>query len=90
MIDYSLFGTYVNGKVLFVGQTHDWKARSPPPAPPPPCELDDYKVNLMQMYNQQCYSETLSHFRPRGYKTFFMLNSAEHEIFSADKYENAN
>ena len=27
---------------------------------------------------------------PRGYKTFFMLNSAEHEIFSADKYENAN
>ena len=27
---------------------------------------------------------------PRGYKTFFMLNSAEHEIFSANKYENAN
>ena len=27
---------------------------------------------------------------PRGYKTFFMLNSAEHEIFSAIKYENAN
>ena len=25
-----------------------------------------------------------------GYKTFFMLNSAEHEIFSANKYENAN
>ena len=25
---------------------------------------------------------------PRGYKTFFMLNSAEHEIFSANKYEN--
>ena len=24
------------------------------------------------------------------YKTFFMLNSAEHEIFSANKYENAN
>ena len=23
---------------------------------------------------------------PRGYKTFFMLNSAEHEIFSAHKY----
>ena len=22
---------------------------------------------------------------PRGYKTFFMLNSAEHEIFSANK-----
>ena len=28
--------------------------------------------------------------RPRGYKTFFMLNSAEHEIISANKYENAN
>ena len=26
----------------------------------------------------------------RGYKTFFMLNSAEHEISSANKYENAN
>ena len=26
----------------------------------------------------------------QGYKTFFMLNSAEHEIFSANKYENAN
>ena len=25
---------------------------------------------------------------PRGYKTFFMLSSAEHEIFSANKYEN--
>ena len=28
--------------------------------------------------------------RPRGYKTFLMLNSAEHEMFSANKYENAN
>ena len=28
--------------------------------------------------------------RPRGYKTFFMLSSGEHEIFSANKYENAN
>ena len=27
---------------------------------------------------------------PQGYKTLFMLNSAEHEIFSANKYENAN
>ena len=26
---------------------------------------------------------------PRGYKMFFMLKSAEHEIFSANKYENA-
>ena len=28
--------------------------------------------------------------KARGYKTFSMLNSAEHEIFSANKYENAN
>ena len=28
-------------------------------------------------------------FWARGYKTFFMLNSAEHEIFSANKCENA-
>ena len=27
---------------------------------------------------------------PKGSKTFFMLNSAEHEIFSANKNENAN
>ena len=26
----------------------------------------------------------------RDYKTFFMLNSAEYEIFSDDKYQNAN
>ena len=26
--------------------------------------------------------------RPRGYKTFFMLNSFEHKIFNAHKYKN--
>ena len=35
-------------------------------------------------------SEKVPEIWPRGYKTFFMLNSAEHEIFSAYKYENAN
>ena len=35
-------------------------------------------------------SQGISSVWPRGYKTFFMLNSAEHEIFSANKYENAN
>ena len=25
---------------------------------------------------------------PRGYKTFFILNSAEHELFNARKYKN--
>ena len=28
--------------------------------------------------------------RSQGYETFFMLISAEHEIFPANKYENAN
>ena len=28
--------------------------------------------------------------RPRGYKTFFILNSAEHEIYPAHKCQNAN
>ena len=27
---------------------------------------------------------------PEAIQLFFMLNSAEHEIFSANKYENAN
>ena len=27
---------------------------------------------------------------PRGYKTFYMLNSAEHEIYHAHECENAN
>ena len=27
---------------------------------------------------------------PRGYKTFFMLNSAEHDIFPAKKSHNTN
>ena len=26
--------------------------------------------------------------RPRGYKTFFILNSVEHEILNAHKYKN--
>ena len=37
--------------------------------------------------NIECLNELT---KSRGYKTFFMLNSAEHEIFSANKYENAN
>ena len=30
------------------------------------------------------------HTKPQGCKTFFMLNSSEHKILSANKYENAN
>ena len=28
--------------------------------------------------------------KPRSYKTCFMLNSADHEIYPAHKYQNAN
>ena len=36
------------------------------------------------------YQAVLRHITgPQGFKTFFMLNSAEHEVFSANKYENA-
>ena len=37
-----------------------------------------------------CVQLLFSNTRLRGYQNFFMLNSAEHQIFSANKYENAN
>ena len=40
----------------------------------------DNSVRAIDLYINQAPS----------YKTFFMLNSAEHVIFSANKYENAN
>ena len=36
------------------------------------------------------YITTAKKVMHQGYKTFFMLNSADHEIFSANKYENGN
>ena len=45
----------------------------------------DFKSLLTWQYRN--YSLNI---RPQGYKNFFMLNSAEHEIFSANKYENVN
>ena len=52
-------------------------------------------VNYLLSYARLAASEAAERLifqdiRPRGYKTFFMLNSAELEIFSANKYENAN
>ena len=44
---------------------------------------------LAPLFIEQKKSKALFNW-PRGYKTFFMLNSVEHEIFSANKYENAN
>ena len=36
----------------------------------------------MELYTTADYT------RPRGYKTFFVLNSVEHEILNAHKYKN--
>ena len=36
----------------------------------------------------KCTEEPLNHSRARGYKTFFVLNSVEHEISNAHKYKN--
>ena len=37
----------------------------------------------------QCHVSTAkTHTRPRGYKTFLVLNSIEHEILNAHKYKN--
>ena len=36
------------------------------------------------------FGELIMSSGPEVIKTSFMLNSAEHEIFSANKYENAN
>ena len=32
----------------------------------------------------------LEQYRPQGYKTFFNLNSAEHEISNAHRYQNSH
>ena len=53
---------------------------------------DTFPGNKKESYSEKIISlhmQTMKT-RPQGYKTFFMLNSAEHEIFSANKYENAN
>ena len=40
-------------------------------------------INLILSWHQ-----SLKNNWPRGYKTFFILNSVEHEILNAHKYEN--
>ena len=51
-------------------------------------------VNYNRSHNKQtaklCKTSKIMKTWPRGYKTFFMFNSAEHEIFIAKKYENAD
>ena len=50
-------------------------------------ERNLYPRGHVLLYVMSSYSDVTS--SPRGYETFFVLNSAEHEIFSANKYENA-
>ena len=39
-------------------------------------------------YSSSEVTRLLKEIRSRGYKTFFMLNSVEHEILNAHKYKN--
>ena len=56
-----------------------------PPVAPPHQGLRSRRAAWRREGRASCsYSRTW----PRGYKTFFMLNSAEHEILIAHKYEN--
>ena len=45
-------------------------------------------LKFPQKFPQICFGK--NKIGPRAYKSIFMLNSAEHGIFSANKYENAN
>ena len=49
-----------------------------------PSLTPDAAPKLEEKPVSSCY--TLEVVRARGYKTFFMLNSVEHEIFPANKY----
>ena len=45
----------------------------------------ELSVQILGIYNIQRGKHEQCRTRPRGYKTFFMLNSAEHEICPANK-----
>ena len=46
--------------------------------------FEHVQVDYCLTLKKNMYSSVLT--RPRGYKTFFMLNSAKHEISTAHKY----
>ena len=59
----------------------------------PDMTLDFYRGRKTTMQQQQqnfkeSNDEQVCSYRPRGYKTFFVLNSVEHEILNAHKYKN--
>ena len=45
---------------------------------------------VVQFVGSSMVKEEHNNSRPRGYKTFFMLNSAEHEICPANKSQITN
>ena len=64
-----------------------------PPGPPLPTPMpDDDRSMPSFIIGDDAFplrtSWLMKPFRPRGYKTFFMLNSVEHEILNAHKYKN--
>ena len=78
---YTAIGAFKVDRILrrgFGDQESNWKSQVVP--------LVKWQKIIYQMYPVL----KLIMIWPQGYKTFFMLNSAEHEIFSANKYENAN
>ena len=51
--------------------------------------FDLFLLQVSSSYdNGRCIVQNMSSIWARGYKTFFKLNSAEHEILNAHKYEN--
>ena len=62
-----------------------------PPPLPTPMPDDDRSMSSFIIGDDAFLLRTswlMKPFRPRGYKTFFMLNSVEHEILNAHKYKN--
>ena len=67
------------------------------PFQPPPCN-SYYSISNLLKDPALCYVKCTTHSShhigtfnitwPQGYKTFFMLNSTEHEILNADKCKN--
>ena len=49
-------------------------------------ELSQFLKIFLPTSTSDCHGRTKT--RPRGYKTFFILNSAEHEILDTHKYKN--
>ena len=48
------------------------------------CETFDLNFKVFLNFENECEPKSW----PRGYKTFFVLNTVEHEILIAHKYKN--